>query len=208
MNTRLLPIVFYTIVLLLSLFCHSCEVHAETLEIALPDLIGLYSTDGVTSRADTFQLNKSPTSINNAWIRLTGVHHVSSYTCEDGGSIGPWFVILNAVIPDVVTPAEWIARASAPWDYGSALPNPIPYDFETTITFVPTAGATWDFLAALLGTISLDCEPYYNTNPHCYFYYPDAPHVEITEAVLVLEGEFSVGVKESSWGAIKAIYSQ
>jgi len=208
LKSRLLRAASCTIVAIISLSFNSSTADTETLEIALPDLIGLYSTDGVTSRADTFQLNKSPTTVNNVWIRLTGVHQLSMYCCEDGASCGPWHVIIDAVIPDILTPADWLARGYAPWDYSSPLPYPLPYDFEDhIISFVTYNGATWDFLTELQGTIRLNCEPYYTSNPHCLFPYPD-PYLEITEAVLVIEGEFSVAVKELSWGTIKALYSQ
>jgi hypothetical protein len=209
LKTRLFQLVLCTIALPLSLFYYYSEASAETLEIALPDLIGLYHADVITSRLDTFQLSKSPTMVNSVSIRLAGSHQLSTYCCDWAGDIcGPWPVVIDAYIPDVVTPATWTAHSNAPSEtYSMLYPYPIPYECEITIPFVSASGATWDFLKALEGTIRLDCKPITYNFYHCYTFW-DEPYVEIAAAVLVIEGEFSVGVSESSWGKIKALYSQ
>ena len=204
---RVSPAACFIFVLLLFLFCYSYNIHAETLEIALPNLAGLYDVDGVTCRQDTFHLSKSPTRVDSVWIQLSGIHQGSMYCCEDGASCGPWSVIIKAIIPDTMTPDTWVAKEYAPW-CERILPVPPPCDFEAySIPFFTYNVATWDFLMALQGAVTLDCKPYEPTNPHCYVL-PYAPYVDITAAVLVIEGEFSVAVEESSWGAIKALYSQ
>ena len=84
MNTHLLQVVLITIAAPGILLCLSRDECPETFEIALSNLIGLYDTDGVTSRLNTFQLSKYPRTVDNAWIRLAGLHQTNMYCCDNG----------------------------------------------------------------------------------------------------------------------------
>ena len=207
MKSWLLRAASCTIVAILSLSFYSTTAHTETLEITLPNLVGLYDVDGVASRLDTFRLVKMPTTVNNVTIRLTGFHQATLLSCDFVSYDVPCLATINAIIPDVMTPATWEVHVYAPWYSPWLSMLQPPYEFETILAFESTSGATWDFLDTLEGTIVLDCHTgSYNTY-HCYIS-PNEPSVEITWAALVIDGEFSVAVKESSWGAIKAMYSQ
>ena len=63
---------------------------SEIIEVQLPELHGLYSIE-IYSRCAEFQLDRTPTTIHNVWIRLSGKVNVGQHMCDLGlGPQGPY----------------------------------------------------------------------------------------------------------------------
>jgi len=172
---------------------------AEVVEVPLPDLQGRYFTEDTVTRYASFQMDAAPLSIAGVSIRISGTHIVGEIMCEaEAGFMvpQPYSVAFRASMPDAVNGDLWTASQISPLASG---------DFEITIPFGQIYGwyVTWDFLLAGYGEVRLDgpgagfiltCSP---------TIWPDAT---VTEAVLLVDGEFPVATKGSSWGSIKALF--
>ena len=172
---------------------------AEIVQVQLPELQGRYFTEDTISRCAAFQIDPAPFSIAGVSIRLTGTHNYGEIWCEAGAGISvpqPYPVAFHGSIPDAVNGDWWMA----------SFPGEMPSgDFEITMPFVELYGwhVTWDFLLAGYGEVRLDgpgagflliCTP---------MIWPEAT---ITDAVLLVDGEFPVSTKTGTWGSIKALY--
>lgn len=186
------------ITLLLSLIIATLgTVNAEIVEISLPELYGTYPINSVNGeRTASFTLPQIPVSINGAWFRISGTTGVGSLSCE-GGSIYPWPMGFGASMKDTTFNHLWIATEHMPEVEG---------EFGWTAQFQKTPSTTtWGFLmdgeaeltlfGAPLGIVGV-CHP---IGP--------PPSADVTEAVLIIDAEFIVPAKNSTWGRIKEIYN-
>jgi hypothetical protein len=173
---------------------------AETLEVQLPQLVGLYSKDGTLGRSASFQLGKIPTTVLQVEVRISGTVNLGQYQCDFGTGPGeapyPYNgIIFSMQMPDTVADYWWFGGAIS----GNG------GQFEHTIVFNALTGhpVTWDFLKAGYGEIQFGAGPY---NPWVECSAVVWPEATVKEAVLIVEGDFVVGVEKSTWGNIKALF--
>ncbi|NIO00771.1 MAG: hypothetical protein GTO42_01315 [Candidatus Latescibacteria bacterium] len=188
----------YLLRIVLFLLLISTPLHAEMVEIALPDIQGLYSVDSTYTRTAHFQMDRAPIEVHDVWIRLCGIADTGLLSCEGpyGQEIlGPWWTHYEATMKDSTTGLLWGASYTYE-DSSSAL------DF--TMKFQTQSQATWDFMKQGTGDLSLMwCPlPYVLTCSEII-----VPSVEITNAHLIIDGDFPVPVEINTWGAIKSLYS-
>jgi hypothetical protein len=177
----------------------SQTVPAEVVEVPLPELRGRYYTEDTVTRYAAVQMNPAPLSIAGVSIRITGTHTLGEIMCEVGGPFmisQPYPVAFLASIPDTINGDLWMA------DQSSQLPSG---DFEIILPFREIYGwhVTWDFLLAGYAEVRLDgggAGFTLNCSPTIW---PDAT---VTEAVLLVDGEFPVATEGSTWGSIKALF--
>jgi hypothetical protein len=173
---------------------------AERRTIPLPELHGLYSTATITERMSEFRLDTIPSTVNNVWLRLSGIQYAGSW-CLDGWC-GPWSFAFAASIPDSSNGGSWAASDlinthCVCQDYSE------PFSIE--IPFVASNGATWELIRSGMGTISLNGEPGpWNHCFDCLAWFEPSAIVEY--AALVIEGDFIVATRTSTWGSIKALF--
>jgi hypothetical protein len=78
--------------------------------------------------------------------------------------------------------------------------------FSWTAAFqaVPPSGSTWDFLLDGTAEINLWGEP----SGFILICSPASPSptLTVTEAVLIIDGDFPIATETSTWGRIKALY--
>jgi len=168
---------------------------AEVLEIPLPALLGSYPIGpGNTSRTVAFQLPRIPTVIHGVSFRVVGTSNIGVADCHQAGTADLW-------------PMEFVAEMKySPDDYWQALEEPSysPGVFTRTAEFEPAMETTtWEFMldgeadvtlfGAPLAVLGL-CDPIL------------FPTGNITEAVLIVDAEFTLAVEASTWGRIKALY--
>jgi hypothetical protein len=175
-------------------------VSADTLEVQLPQLVGAYSINGVQSRIAPFRLDRIPTAIYRVSIRISGAVNLGQYECWFGiePTPGPpdldgvWF---GAELPDTVSGNSWVGDAD------SAEDGP----FEHTMVFRQLYGmpVTWEFLKGGYGEIQLMATP---SNMFLECSATVWPSATVAEAVLIVEGDFAVGVEETTWGSIKSLF--
>ncbi len=185
------------LVTLVSLFCYAQLTSAEIVEVPLPQLEGTYTGNefGFTERRISFDLPIPPLVVHNAWIKLHGYVEVGSVTCTDFPH-GPfvWPMEFLAIIRDTVSGGSWFADNVTPDTSGV---------FELTTEFRPSSGATWAsimdghvelrFIGAAVGLVPL-CTGEVD------------PHAELDSVAFVMDADFPVPTKESTWGQIKALY--
>ncbi|MFH1011275.1 MAG: hypothetical protein V1784_08580, partial [bacterium] len=77
--------------------------------------------------------------------------------------------------------------------------------FAAELTFEELYGSpvTWDFLQTQTGTLHFQCGPTAILGVCVMTVWPCAT---ITEATLIIEGEFEVATDNQSWGVIKSLY--
>jgi hypothetical protein len=175
-------------------------VSAETLEVQLPQLVGLYSMDGVHSRLASFRFDRTPTAISRVSIRISGTVNLGQYECWFGIEPGPGPPELNGIffgagLPDTVSGNPWVG------DVVSADGGP----FEHTMVFRQLYGmpVTWDFLKGGYGEIEFTAGPSNMFLECSAIIWPDAT---VNEAVFIVEGDFVVGVEKTTWGSIKELF--
>jgi hypothetical protein len=172
---------------------------AEVVELQLPELRGLYSTEDTVTRYSSFQMETVLLSIARVSIRITGTVTVGEIMCENGAGFmvpQPYPMDFLASMRDTVHGELWMAEQITPMVTGS---------FELTVPFEQIYGwhVTWDFLLAGYGEVRLDGMPagtILSCSPTIW------PAATVTEAVLLVEGEFPVATQSSTWGSIKALY--
>jgi hypothetical protein len=173
----------------------------ELVEIQLPQLQGSYCFSTCTStRSVEFNLDRLPLAIQGVRIHISGTVNVGQYTCDfgDGIPIGPlpYSMEFVASMKDTAGGYWWMADDLSPEESGS---------FDMVIPFRELYGwpVTWDFLQGGHGSFSfigmghmllVDCS------------IPVWPEATIEHASLIIEGEFEVGVEQSTWGSIKSLF--
>jgi len=189
---------FLFIIVLMALVL-SDSAPAEVVEVPMPELRGRYFAEDTITRYASIQMYPAPLSIAGVSIRITGTHIFGEIWCETGGGFmvpQPYPVAFHASIPDTVNGDWWMASQSAQLPSG---------DFEITMPFQQLYGwyVTWDFFLAGYAEVRLDgpgagfiltCTP---------TIWPDAT---VTDAVLLVDGEFPAATEQSTWGSIKALF--
>ena len=175
------------------------SVSAEIVEVPLPELLGRYYTEETVTRYASFQLDRAPLSVAAVSLRITGTHALGEIWCEMGSPIMvplPYSVAFGASIPDTVNGYWWMAWQAAPLPSG---------DFEIVLPFTELYGwhVTWEFLRAGYGEVRLDGPGAGHVLLCTVSIWPDAT---VTDAVLVIDGEFPVATEGSTWGSIKALF--
>jgi len=174
---------------------------AEIVEIPLTSLIGTYGCAGtpcIPWISASFQLDRVPDTVYGVWIRLSGTVTVGQFWCDFSGWPPPYMdpiaMQFGAEMHDSLNSYWWNAVFSTLKENST---------FQYQVQFYPHAGASWEFLASGRGHVSLgagpDC-PWVECTPIVW------PVATVTEAVLVIEGDFRVSTRDESWGAIKSLF--
>jgi hypothetical protein len=184
---------FVTALVLVGLM--SASARAEIVEISLPELTGAYPLDEPDpGRFVTIQLDRHPDFIRNAWLHVEGTSVPGLADCGGGGQADVWRMEFNAELDD----------GTGDWWYSICSSAFLPGQFTSTVVFEPFSGtATWDFLldgeavmlfSGLPASEQTICTPII------------VPHGNLTEVTLVIDGDFPLPVRASTWGSIKALY--
>jgi hypothetical protein len=184
---------FVTALVLVGLM--SASARAEIVEISLPELTGAYPLDEPDpGRFVTIQLDRHPDFIRNAWLHVEGTSVPGLADCGGGGQADVWRMEFNAELDD----------GTGDWWYSICSSAFLPGQFTSTVVFEPFSGtATWDFLldgeavmlfSGLPASEQTICTPII------------VPHGNLTEVTLVIDGDFPLPVRASTWGSIKSLY--
>ena len=170
--------------------------NAQTVEVPLPELNGLYTLYEF-QRTAVFELPCQPAAITGASIRISGHATVGAVVCEWGGPY-PWSMMMDATIPDTTTGADWLATSQTPEEPGT---------FEMTAVFGDLYGQdpSWDSLLGGVGEVTLRAAPL-GIVGLCWEVSPP-PEATVTSAVLVVDGDFPIPVQPRTCGKIKALYA-
>jgi hypothetical protein len=173
----------------------AASAHATVIAIPLPGLLGTYPVDEQnTTRTVTFQLPDPPTIVRGASLRVSGTTEVGLILCD--GKLYPWPTSLTAYMED--TPSHyWFADEGMPFTAGA-------FSWTAAFQAVPPSGSTWDFLLDGTAEINLWGEP----SGFILICSPASPSptLTVTEAVLIIDGDFPIATETSTWGRIKALY--
>jgi hypothetical protein len=186
------------------------SAYATKVEIPLPALSGSY-TFSYTARQITREMilrfDRLPITIYGVSIRLQGYIDRGWWEC-DFGSIPipvPIDMYFTATMADSVTGGSWRARTfiTCPVHVYGMTPYP-PCEFDVIISFLPVNDASWDFLRAGRAHIALSGEPgYIGVGFDCIHYDPEG-HLYL--ATLVVDADYQIGARSSTWGGIKALF--
>ena len=182
-------------VVLIALIISVSENHAEILEVPLPGLHGTYPVDQTTAeRTVSFQFDP-PVAINSISFRVSGTTAVGALVCFYGDT-SPWGMDLLASMNADGT-GVWRSSEPMPMETGA---------FSWTAQFgsSPSQTPSWDFLLDGAGELRLFGGPL-AVIAICSPVGPP-PTAIVSEAVLVIDGEFAVPSEDSTWGRIKALY--
>ena len=158
-------------------------------------------------REITLRFDRLPITIYGVSIRLKGYTDRGWEDC-DIGQIPipvPIDMYFTATMPDSVTAGSWRARTfiTCPVDIWGVTPFP-PCEFDVMISFLPMDGASWDFLRAGRAHIALSSEPGpINGGFDCNH---QDPMGHLYLATLVIDADFQIGTRPSTWGSIKALF--
>jgi hypothetical protein len=173
----------------------------ELVEIDLPQLEGMYCFDTCgSSRLVDFQLDRLPLAIEGVRIHISGTVSVGQEMCDygDGLLMGPfpYPMALVAQMMDTVGGHPWFAGAPLADESGN---------FDMVVPFRGLYGwpVTWDFLLSGHVKFSFAGEGS-GLIPECWI--TELPEATIEHASLIIEGEFEVGVEQSTWGSIKSLF--
>jgi len=178
---------------IVSLFAASAG--AALVDVPLPGLLGSYPvSETIASRTVSFQLPAPPSVIHSVSFRISGTQTLGAITCEWGG------------------PYDWPMQFSpemydAPHGYWTAdtTPSVASGPFTVTATFTTSfPNTTWAFLLDGRAEVTLYGSPAGLVD--LCFDNPVPPRGEITEAVVIVDGDFPIAVATSTWGRIKALY--
>jgi hypothetical protein len=180
---------------MMSLLLLASSARALTVEIQVPGLIGPYPiSPSVTTRSTSVKLPAIPTVINSVSLRITGTQAMGHLVCPLG-TFQDWPMLFYGSMQQ--DEDHWWLAPYSPASDGS---------FTQTLSFAPSPpeGASWEFLMDGTGMVQLFGNPNFLEGP-CW---EDAvaPTGEVTEAVLIIEGDFALPVESSTWGRIKALY--
>ena len=166
---------------------------AEIVEIEIPELTGPYPLE-TPGTFVTIQLPRRPDLIRNAWLHVEGSTVPGLANCGGGGQVDVWPMEFSAELDDGVSD----------WWYSISEPSFVPGQFMSTGLFEPFNGtANWDFLLdgesemlffGLPASAQSVCTPII------------VPRGTLSVVTLVIDGEFSLPVRASTWGRIKALY--
>jgi hypothetical protein len=173
-------------------------------EIPLSQLSGDYVTtcyDCSVSRQETFRLDRLPINIYSASIRLRGLSVPGEYSCDWVIPTSPWHIEFLATLSDSVTGGVWRADSIIAADYVHRDPS----EFEVEIRFQPESGATWESLEVGRGTLILLGKPEWMPRSiSCGAI--SFPAATLYLATLIVDGDYQIGVQQSTWGSIKALF--
>ena len=175
----------------------------ELVEIDLPQLEGRYCFDtcDYSNRSVDFQLDRFPLAIEGVRIHISGVASVGQEMCDlygDGNVTGPspYPMAFTAWMMDTVGGHPWFAGAPMPVESGSfdmVAPFRELYGWPVTWEFLLSGHVKFSFGGQLSGLF-----------PECWI--TELPEATIEHASLTIEGEFEVGVEQSTWGSIKSLF--
>ena len=181
------------------------SAHATEVEIPLPGLSGSYAP--WTSREMTVRFDRLPITIYGVSVRLRGYTDRGEWDCDCSGVPIPLPIDMyfTATMSDSVTGGSWRAKSliTCPVDIWGLTPFP-PCEFDVTIPFVPVNDASWDFLRAGRAHIALSGEPRPMTVCGNCIRVDPAGHLFL--ATLVVDADYQIGTRPSTWGAIKALF--
>jgi hypothetical protein len=190
---------FLSILIILMMIISSSFSHAEIVEVPLPGLHGSYPYDSISNtRTAHFQMDRKPLEVHNVWIRLSGIANPGMLGCEgyQQDVFGPFAIRYQALMKDS-TSGLWCRAGHTIDDSSTTL------DF--TMEIKSKSGATWNSLKNGSGDITLIWSPLPYVLVCWVIHYPSA---NIFDAILVIDGEFSVPTEIRTWGRIKAIYQE
>jgi hypothetical protein len=181
------------------------SANATKIEIPLPELSGSYTTDFLVRRITRdmiFRFDRIPINIYSVSIKLQGFTAPGYWWCD---WTEPFHmarrVYFTATMSDSVTGGLWRAKSLIGGQFDFA-----PFEFSVTITFLPLEGASWDFLEAGRAYLALSGEPEpVSGSLGCVSTYPE---VNLYLATLIVDADYQIGVEPSTWGSIKALFSE
>jgi hypothetical protein len=183
------------VIFLFVVFCFSLDsAGSERVEIPLPGLCGEYADWSIESRVDTFRLDRIPTDIYDVYIRLSGTTSEGMYWC-DAIWYPLWYKLeFGAIMDDPLTGGSWETA--------------IGRRFELEIPFETTTGATWDFIKSDKCIVELQVGHALLVCGGLSMVIDEPASAFIDSVTIVIEADFQVGVRKSSWSKIKALYSE
>jgi len=176
------------------LFLCAASSFAAVIEVPVPELLGHYPPSSTeSSRSTTVKLPAIPTVIHGVSLRISGTQAMGHLVCP----LGTW--------------QDWPMRFEGSMEQDQdhwwlAEYNPSDASFTLTVQLEPSPpeDASWEFLMDGSGLVKLFGAPNFLEGP-CWEN-PAAPTAEITDAVLVIDGDVALPVEPSTWGKIKALY--
>ena len=169
---------------------------AEVREFQLPELFGRYPVSSSIAERSV-QLNLPAMGvIHSVSFRSSETTAVGAVQCE-GAPVLPWSTELYAYLPGDGA-GSWLASEHMPEASG---------DFGWTSDFRAQccSNATWDFLLDGKAHLIVYGAPLILVGICAPIGPP--PTIDLTEAVLIVDAEFTVSTENSTWGAIKAAFS-
>jgi hypothetical protein len=194
----------FLILLLISLSWTPQQVSATRVEIPLPQLSGAYVTacyDCGVSRQETFRFDRIPISVHGVSIKLRGLSVPGEYYCDWVTPTSPWHIEFLATLSDSVTGGVWRADSIIAADYISRDAS----EFEIEIRFQPQNAATWESLEVGRGTLVLLGKPEWMPRSLACGAY-SFPAATLYLVALAVDADFQIGVQQSTWGSIKALF--
>ena len=190
MNSRFLAISALVIVL-------ASPCWADTFDIPLPELHGLYSMSGIEDRSASFQIPGNVIAIHGAWIVLSGSVNAGVQVCDfgimDTTSVPYHFLTL---LPDTSSGQTYGCEPETPDVTGT-------FDLVVEVEAIFGATGNLDFLLSGHGVVQCLGGPPIILGSCWLTVVPDAT---MENAVLRIDAEFASSNESSTWGAIKALY--
>ena len=191
----------YLLVLVALAIATTGAMATELVEIQLPQLEGSYCFDSCTStRSVEFTLGRLPLAIYDVRIHISGTVNVGQYTCDFGDGIpfspAAFPMEFLAAMKDTVGGYSWMADTASPMKSGS-------FDMVTSFRELYGWPVTWDFLLGGHGSFWFTGMPPGLLVDCWLLVWPEAT---IEHASLIIEGDFEVGVEQSTWGSIKSLF--
>ena len=190
--------IFLTLVAFI--ICVPEHVFSETRQITLPELVGVYYGVTPTTRIASFNLGFAwPTVVREARISVVGFTNTGILECPDSISGMPrqisWPFELSATMEESKTGGAWFACENAPEQ---------PGQFHIIRAFRPIGDAGWAMLGEGRGEVELRVAPSGYGAECMPVEFP--PFALVTEAYLVLEGDFFTPVESPTWEEINAVF--
>lgn len=165
---------------------------AETVEVALPALLGPYPVSpGEFARTATVVLPKTPQLIHGCSLRIVATGTIGVADCGSIGHLDAW-------------PMEYVAEMEGNEWIAFHDPHFSPGLFESTATFEPFIGEpTWELLLDGQADVTLSGAPWSalgSCDPVV------VPMGNVLEAYFVVDADFELPVEATTWGRIKALY--
>ena len=173
------------------------NARAEIVEIPLPQLEGPYPATEQT-RAMAIQIPGPPASVYGAAVRLRGTAIVGQYGGNDAvlcPTPTPWVMEFTVTLGEDPTHG-WGAFVLTPEETG---------EFEGTEDFLYALGVT-DFSFLLDGAATVFLAGWPTGMPLGCSPATEFPEATVSEATLILDGDFPVQTHGSTWGRLKALF--